>query len=300
MDVGPWPNLFIIGAAKSGTTSLSYYLSQHPDVFMAAMKEPHFFSRVRPEGKFAHAMPVISDQADYLRLFAEGTGFRYRGEASTSYLWSPEAAGRIAECVPEARIIAILREPIERLHSHYLNDMREGIEDRPIDRAIEEDFRAQGRWGVTHLYVECGFYSRQLERYLAAFPRHQLLVLFLDDLRDRVRPTLRRVFAFLDLDLAPADTIDTTPKNTYAAPRNGLVRRLRASPLARGLYRGLIPPGPRMTIRERLMFRRAEKPSIPARPPGFVHELYREELARFPQGFAPHPHWLNLLEPQSA
>ena len=79
-----WPNLFIVGAAKAGTTSLAYYLSQHPDVFMSKLKEPHHFSAVRPDGKFAHAVPVVADQSSYLQLFQGADGFRYRGEASTS------------------------------------------------------------------------------------------------------------------------------------------------------------------------------------------------------------------------
>jgi hypothetical protein len=290
-----WPNLFIVGAAKAGTTSLAYYLSQHADVFMSKMKEPHYFSAVRPEGKFAHAVPVVSDQASYLRLFQGAEGFRYRAEASTSYLWSEDAAARIAERSPDARIIAVLREPIERLHSHYLNEVREGIETRPIERAVREDFDGHGRWGKNHLYVECGLYSRQLERYLEAFPRGQLLVLFQDELKSHTQVVVEQALRFLGIDPSAAARIDVTPKNTYAAPPPGLVRRLRASPFARRMYRSLVPARRREAVRENLMFVPAEKPPIPADALSFLHEIYREELSRFPQSFERRPDWLRDL-----
>jgi hypothetical protein len=288
-----WPNLFVIGAAKCGTTSLAYYLSQHPQIFMTKLKEPHYFSRVRPSGVFAHAIPVVSNERDYLDLFVGSAQFRYRGEASTSYLWSPEAVGRIADHCPDARIVAVLREPIARLYSHYLNEVREGVETRPVEQAVREDceFRA-GRWGVHHLYVECGLYSRQLARYLDEFPREQIMVLFQEELRDHPVEVLTRLMTFLGLDPRPVAQFDLTPRNTYRAPRYGLLGQVRASPLARTAYRRMVPVAVRMVLRERLMFRKAPKPPLPEDALNFLRDLYSEELRHFPPGFEPVPSWI--------
>ena len=85
----PWPNLFVVGAAKAGTTSLHYYLSQHPDIYMSSVKEPHFFSQINPKPKFValSGCTCIKDERSYLQLFAQGKNKKIRGEASPSYLW---------------------------------------------------------------------------------------------------------------------------------------------------------------------------------------------------------------------
>ena len=101
----PWPNLFIVGAAKGGTTSLWRCLAEHPEIFMSRLKEPHFFSRHQPP-----IYPTVHDEAAYLRLFA-GARTRLRGEASPSYLWSEAAAARIERVSPDARILVALAEP---------------------------------------------------------------------------------------------------------------------------------------------------------------------------------------------
>jgi Sulfotransferase family len=288
-----WPNLFVVGAAKSGTTSLAYYLGQHPDIFMSKLKEPHYFSGVRPVGVFAHTVPMVTRESDYLRLFGSAMRYHYRGEASTSYLWSPQTAERIADQCPEARILAVLREPLERLYSHYLNEIREGIETRPIDQAVREDCAlGEGQWGVHHLYVEYGLYGRQLARYLDVFPREQIMVIFQEDLRERTREVMCRLFVFLGLDPQPARQLDITHKNTYRAPPGSMLAGIRRAPWARAAYRTLVPRGVRMMLREQVMFNKADKPAIPHDSLAFLRSVYGEDLRRFPRGFEPLPAWL--------
>ena len=136
------PNFFIVGAAKAGTTALYYYLKRHPDVFMCPIKEPHYFSSdIRYENfstfhKRVHSKLKIRDYLqnsqlyevhidwvtgwmDYLALFRESNGEKAIGEASTGYLYSESAAANIAEKCPKAKIIIVLRDPIERAFSHY-------------------------------------------------------------------------------------------------------------------------------------------------------------------------------------
>jgi hypothetical protein len=121
----PWPNLFIVGAAKAGTTSLYHYLAQHPDIYMAPVKEPHFFSRIHPAPELEAFFPHVSDEADYLSLFANAHAETVRGEASTSYLSHPDVADAIWQKRPEAKIVIMLRDPVERAYSNYWYDVRE-------------------------------------------------------------------------------------------------------------------------------------------------------------------------------
>src|SRR6266849_533449 len=142
-----WPNFFLVGAAKAGTTSAYAYLSQHPQVFFPRIKEPHFFTRVRPSGEQRFFVEAITDRTAYLRLFRGARGFGVVGDASPSYLWHPHVAHRIRARVPDAKIAIILRDPVERAHSHYLMDYREGVQDLSFYEALVRDMnRREKGW----------------------------------------------------------------------------------------------------------------------------------------------------------
>ena len=181
--VGPrWPNLFLVGAAKAGTTSLYRELARHPAIYMSPMKEPHFFSRIEPASSWEAFFPHVSDEDEYLALFKGARNEDLLGEGSTSYLWDTQAAERIKRAVPEARILIMLRDPVDRAYSHYWNDVREGLEERSfVDALAEEQRSGPGGWGVSSLYIDCGRYADQVARYLERFGSGGVLVSFLED-----------------------------------------------------------------------------------------------------------------------
>jgi hypothetical protein len=199
VTTGVFPNFFVIGAPKAGTTSLYEYLRLHPQIFMSPMKEPHFFSwgLGSAEG-LAPGRPVIRDPDEYRRLFAGVTDETVVGEASSSYLRHPEAAMRIRQHVPEARLVAILRDPIDRAYSAFLMLRRLGREPlADFDEAIRAEQRGDAGCNV---YLARGFYARQLERYLGRFPRQQLQVHLYDDLRSDPAGLFAEVCRFLGVD----------------------------------------------------------------------------------------------------
>ena len=155
------PNLFVVGAAKSGTTSLWTHLDAHPDVFMSRPKEPHFFSRATTPVE-----QLVKDPVEYAGLFARGAAHRYRGDASPSYLWDPDSSARIREAVPGARIIISLRDPVERAYSNYLGHLRAGLDARSFLDAIRAELADDdvdlGALPVP--YVTRGFYDEQVAR----------------------------------------------------------------------------------------------------------------------------------------
>src|SRR3712207_6354190 len=130
------PNFLIIGAMKSGTTALYYYLEQHPEIYMSPVKEPNFFSSQEQE----NAADAVTDIGTYQHLFRGVSGEKAIGEASHSYLYEPGAAAEIRRYLPEAKLIAILRNPIDRAYSHFLHMVRSGTE--PLDdfaQALQEE-----------------------------------------------------------------------------------------------------------------------------------------------------------------
>jgi Sulfotransferase domain len=228
------PNLFVVGAAKAATTSLWRYLQAHPDVFMARIKEPHFFSRGGVNG-----IPVAKTEEAYLALFARAGGAAYRGEASVSYLWDPEAAEVLERWAPDARILISLRDPVERAYSHYWTHVRIGTERRTFREAVDAEL--EGRHDVLSVpppYVSRGYYAEQVRPYLELF--EHVLVLFFEELVADVRGSMRTVFEFLGLDVRPADRIRPVVHYPFAVPRNDLARRLLGRRALRGLaaFRG--------------------------------------------------------------
>jgi hypothetical protein len=268
-----------VGAAKAGTTSLYRYLAEHPDVYMSPMKEPHFFSRIDPAPQLSSFFPHVTDRDEYLALFSAAGGATIRGEASTSYLSSEEALVAIKRVSPDAKIIVMLRNPISRAYSHYWNDVREGIERRSFDAAVDEELAGPpGRWGVSSIYVDCGFYAERIARYLATF-RGNVLALFFEEFIADPSGHLEQTLRFLGVDprLAPRDGYE--PQNVFALPRNSLSRTVLGSGRVRDIARRLVPRRARAYGRE-LLLAPAEKPALDPAVRQRLQDLYRDDVER--------------------
>ncbi len=184
------PNFLIIGAAKSGTTSLYVYLMQHPEIYMSPVKETHFFSfdseskMTKGPGDPIHK--AITDFNEYQALFDGVTDEKAIGEASTSYLYRPEAPGRIHKILPDAKLIAILRNPADRAFSAYMHvvrDERETAKDFAEALSYEENRKAAGWEPIWH-FTSVGHYYEHLKRYYDLFHPDQIKVYLHEDLND--------------------------------------------------------------------------------------------------------------------
>jgi hypothetical protein len=190
------PNFFIIGAMKSGTTALYYYLEQHPEVYMSSVKEPNFFSSQEQE----NAADAVTHIGTYQYLFRGASGKKAIGEASHSYLYEPGAAAEIRRYVPEAKLVAILRNPIDRAYSHFLHMVRSGTE--PLDdfaQALQEEVGIN-KERTFQDYIGRGLYYDQLKRYFGTFPREQVRVYLYEDLSGAPISTVQDAFRFLKVD----------------------------------------------------------------------------------------------------
>ncbi|HEY7282279.1 MAG TPA: sulfotransferase domain-containing protein [Actinomycetota bacterium] len=178
------PTFIIIGAPKAGTTSLSRYLRGHERVFVATMKEPSFF---------VAEMRWRRGREWYERVFEDAVEESAVGEASVPYTMYPTFAGvpeRMASLVPEVRLIYLMRDPIERMRSAYIQHLAEGRESAGIKDALLTNAQ----------YSNSSRYALQLERYLDWFPESQLLLLTSEALRSRRVETVNRVLSFIGVD----------------------------------------------------------------------------------------------------
>jgi hypothetical protein len=200
------PEFFLVGHPKSGTTALWEALRADPGIFMPQIKEPVFFATELPRQAHRYLAPSTLDE--YLSLFEGAAAGQRVGEASASYLWSRAAAAGIAQLQPDARIIAILREPASFLHSFHLQMVQSHNEsEKDFGRALAlEDERRAGRrlpsrssWPQLLLYSEQVRYVEQLRRYHERFGRERVLVLIYDDFRNDNPGTVREVLRFLDV-----------------------------------------------------------------------------------------------------
>jgi len=251
------PNFFIVGAAKAGTTSLYSYLDKHPNVFMSPIKEPHYFSKdirckyfgdiyksnvcfdiknyLSNEKLEKRHIAFIEERSDYLQLFKESYNEKCIGEISNGYLYSKIAAKEIYDFNPNAKIIIVLRDPVERAFSHWLMDLRgDDVCRKSFLDAINEDQNNKEKgWGKSHLYIELGMYYEQIKRYLDVFPQEQILILLFDDLKNDQENFFSKLFTFLEIEHIPIDT--NKKQNVASIPKfpmlNSIIRKLKLNKL---------------------------------------------------------------------
>lgn len=223
----PLPNFFLIGPPKSGSTALYHCLKQHPDVFMPDRKEPYYFlfgGNAPPDPPLPYSTPYFNAAVwrseDYFRLFAGAGSRRAIGEASTIYLRFPEAARRIRNNIPQAKIITVLRHPAERAYSSYLYMIQKGIEtaDTFFEALADEPRRIDQGWfsGLNH--KANGLYGQQMRVWFDLFPRDQIKIYLYEDWRQGPQAMLRNLFQFLEVD--PNFEPVLKQSNVTRVPRN--------------------------------------------------------------------------------
>lgn len=250
MEKSVIPNFFIIGAARSGTSSFYEYLKQHPDIFLSTPKEPMYFAF--PSTKVEFKGPgddkeinrkAVTNLDAYLDLFKAGEGKAIRGEASANYLYSECAAKNIQALSPDAKLVAVLRNPIDRAYSSYLYTLRDGREQaETFEEALElEESRIQGNWEHLWHYREMGFYFHQLQRYYRYFDRSQIKIILQEDLKDNTEQVVKETFEFLGVDATFKPEIGLA-YNQGGKPKNVWLNKMLTRPSkVKSMVRPLTP-----------------------------------------------------------
>jgi hypothetical protein len=293
---GRYPDFFIAGHMKCGTTALYFMLKDHPQIFLPEEKEPRYFApelRTRLRTRSPEQRRHLQSLERYLSLFAPASAEQRVGDASPQYIRSPSAARRIAEVQPDARIIVILREPASFLRSFHLQSVKSTVEtQRSLRKAMElEELRRSGRRiprrchnPETLEYSRHVRYVEQLRRFYEAFPAEQVLVLIYDDFRADNEATVRRVLRFLEVDdTAPVEAVETKRVKAVRSPgllrATNALRRARVNPAAVGPVSRLADTltGPLRSDAFRAMWRRL----LFRAPPPADEQLMLELRRRF-------------------
>jgi len=279
------PNFLIIGAAKAGTTSLCHYLSQHPDVYISAEKEPRFFC---PEfytedtsGPLrSNARMEVFSLEEYSGLFEAADSQKAIGEATTEYLYYPQTAQRIRDRLPNTKLIAILRNPVERAFSAYCYQLRDGCETQSFEQAIDQAAKREAdHWRPGWLYPQSGYYYAQLKRYYDIFPAEQIQIHLFSDFKQNPTAVCQRIFDFLSVDSTFA-VEDLTAQNVSKVPKNQLVSKLiKQGKAAKSIATGLLPEAITQPILEKVKgYLYDPKPTVAPELKQQLISLYKEDI----------------------
>ncbi|NJO77616.1 MAG: sulfotransferase [Cyanobacteria bacterium RM1_2_2] len=279
------PNFLIIGAAKAGTTSLHYYLSQHPQVYMSSVKEPRFFALEGETLNFRNPDQDINRTSitrleAYQKLFQNVTDEIAIGETSPLYLYSPKAVERIKHYVPQAKLIAVLRNPVDRAFSCYTHLIREGYEPLSFVEGLQaEEERIRNNWAHLWHYRKAGYYYAQLKQYFDVFDPEQIRVYLYEDLNSNSTAITQNICRFLEVD----DTFepDLTRMNVSGVPKNRLLYNLfKRNPIKTAL-KPLFPTDLRKQIARKVKaWNLQDKPTLPSEIRAQLTEAYRDDILK--------------------
>ncbi len=253
--MNPYPNLYLVGAPKAGTTSIYEYLKRHPNIFVPAKKELHFFSSTDLDtctagpGDAYALSPIVRSSNEYLSYYRDA----YNSSAivvdvSPSYLYYSQSADRILTQRPDAKFAVILRDPVERAYSQYLHLRRAGRETLTFEDALDaEPDRVADGWAAMWRYVDANVYSRPLEHLLSVGGAENVLVLHSEHLRRDHNGTLGAIYDFCGLERIDADR--SVVRNVGGISRSALVARMLNRPnRVKAVAKRIIPQGLRTSL----------------------------------------------------
>jgi glycosyltransferase involved in cell wall biosynthesis len=281
------PNFFVVGVPKAGTSSIGYYLNRHPDIYVSPLKEPFYFSTDICEKDFTadyrrratlnlkrylkhNPLPKrhiahITDLSDYLELFREVTNEKAVGELSTGYMYSSMAAENIFKFNPDAKIVMVLRQPVERAYSHYCMHVRDFMQfNYDFLSALNVDVNTiEKGWGRSHLYVELGLYFKQVQRFLEIFPENQVKIILYDDLLQSPVKFMEELYTFLGVNPTKSNSIDYAERKNIALTPSVRVPKILEIPVSylRGGVNRYLPHFVKSHIRSTL-FSKSKVPKL--------------------------------------
>lgn len=270
-------DFFIVGAPKAGTTSLYHYLNEHPEIEMSLQKEPDFFSdiEIAKQGMY-YGKNRISTIEEYHQLFNDNS--LLKGEASVSYLFYKGVAQKIKEYNANAKIIIMLRNPVDRAFSHYLMDYRLGIVSDSFEDIIRKKSKSKYKDLFYQQYVEVSEYANQVKEYLNIFDSNNVLILDYDNLKKDIYSEVKKVYKFLSVSVD--DNVDLEKKhNTYSMPKNNFIRIIYSFVFLRRVLTFLFPSKLVKKVRS-ILFKEENKPKLDVETRLELNEYFKSDVKK--------------------
>ena len=270
------PNFFIVGAPKSGTTNISYYLMQHPQVFMPENLEPYYFARLDIPQNYERE--IISDEKKYLNLFKNAKNCKAIGESSPVYLYCPHSALEIKNRFPNSKIIISFRNPIKISYSEYFSLKFMGFDKNRSFNELLDSSKEQLDQNEFHIdsLLEAGFYSKHIKRFQKIFSKNQIKIIIFEEYIKNTIPTINSILSFLDIDKSIA--FKPAPKGAYKVPRNFASQKLMNNSTFRKTAKFIIPTVARQKIGERFLVKESSRPVLKQNERQRLKEIYQDDV----------------------
>ena len=284
------PNFIVLGAGKAGTQSVYNYLMEHPEIYMSPTKETNFFALNGRQPDFKGPPDPINQYSvasieTYQALFDRVTDEKAIGEVSPLYLYSAEAPANIKQAIPNAKLIVILRNPVDRAFSTYLflrARLTETITDFS-DALNREETRIEQNWPWPWHYKNLGFYHKQLQRYYDLFDPAQIKIYLYEDFRADNIAIVQDMYEFLGVDANFVPDV-SLQYNFSGLPKNKLLQYVLTGPNPiQSALRPLMPTKLRRKIVSRIKRKNLTKPSLAPEVRRQLVDYYREEMIQLQQ-----------------
>jgi len=293
-------DFFLVGAAKSGTSIISEWLKAHPSIFIPQIKETNFFSTDIEVNDFSSAykqntfldlesyfkdedlrplhISFVRQKSHMEKLYEMAPPGTINGECSTSHLYSLSAANNIYQHNAQAKIIMILRNPVERAYSHYLMARKYGFTNLSFREAVERDISARKKgWGINELYVDLGLYSKQIQRYKDLFPGGQIRIMKYEELQDDPQRCFDTICLFLGVPTMSIPKLERANQASMAR-MDQLNLWLTQSGLKKDI--GKIIPGKLKEKLKKIYYTDVNLPSLTQEDRSYMQDLFEEDIKR--------------------
>ncbi len=287
-----WPNFFIVGADKAGTSSLYSYLKEISEIFMSPIKEPNYFSaKTIPQNS---QLKPIRDKKKYLDLFKNVKDEKILGDASPSYLRDPEAANLIHQVSPDAKILISLRDPVDRFFSHYLMSRRLGKIQSTLYSKIQAELNKEDSRNNSKLLLYHGLYYEDVKRYVDIFGSTNVKIIIFEEFIKNEKITIENILKFLNLK-NNLENFKPEIYNKYGVARNPISQKILQSGKIRRMSEKLISPSKRRILKEKLILKEEEKPKMEEKEKILLINYYRDDVQKLKNLLGKKLPWKNFL-----
>ncbi len=272
-----WPNFFIVGAPKAGTTSLYAYLNTIPGIYMSKNKEPNYFSfKNLPNYRKEES---IEDKKKYLALFDNVKDEKIIGEASTTYLSDPDSAELIHQISPKSRIIILLRNPADRAFSHYLMLLRYGVSILPFHKKLLLALGGPSNKNDSSMELDEGMYFENVKKYLDLFGKNQVKILIFEEFIKKPKEMVEEIVEFLGIK-NPIINFEAEIFNPFGIARGSISQYIIQNKKLKKLAIKILNISTRRILREKILIKKQPKPKMSSEDREILIKFYQDDVKK--------------------